>query len=45
MRLEHDAAWLWEEWALSSNMCLKGEKVFLMLYYIDKNLQYFIKEQ
>ena len=44
MRLKHDVAWLWEEQADSSNMCLEGKEVLLMLYYIDKNWHYFIKE-
>ena len=44
MKFEHDVEWLWEEWAGSSNMCLKGKEVLLVLYYIDKNWHYFIKE-
>ena len=28
----------------SSYMCLKGKEVLLMLYYIDKNWHYLIKE-
>ena len=44
MRLEDDVAWLWEERADSSYMCLKGKEVLIMLYYIDKNWHYLIKE-
>ena len=44
MRLEHDVAWLWEEQSYSSNMCLEGKEVLLMLYYINENWHYFIKE-
>ena len=44
MRLEDNVAWLWEKRADSSNMCLKGKEVLLILYYIDKYWPYFIKE-
>ena len=44
MRLKHDMAWLWEERADGRDMYLKGKQVLLMLYYIDKNWHYFIKQ-
>ena len=44
MRLKHDVAWLWEEWADSRNLCLKQKEVLLMPYYIDKSLYHFIKK-
>ena len=37
MRLEHDVAWFWEEWASNGNVCLEGREVLIMLYYIDQN--------
>ena len=44
MRLEHDVAWLWEKREDSRIMCMKEKEVLLMLYFIDKNWHYFIKE-
>ena len=44
MRLEHDMAWLSEERTDGRDMYLKGKEVLLMLYYIDNNWHYFIKE-
>ena len=44
MRLGHDAAWLWEERTDSRNVCLKRKEVLIMLCYIYKNWNHFIKE-
>ena len=44
MILEHNVAWFWKERADSRNVCVKRNKVLLMLYYIDKNWYHLIKE-